>query len=270
LLILQAIILGAVQGLTEFIPVSSSGHLIVIPKLFGWKDLGLTFDVALHMGTLVAVVGYFWRDWVAILRGFLNHLARKTPYKDGESRLLAPIIIACIPAAVVGRLFEKQIESSVREWYWVATALVVVAGVMVLAERAGKRTRDISEMGYKDFIAIGLAQACALFPGVSRSGLTISAGLLRDLDRTTAAKFSFLLATIVIPGAGILRLAELMKTGLPRDDAVLFVAGFLSAMVFGYAAIKFLMKYLQSHSLKAFAIYRVCFAALMAVVFLLR
>lgn len=271
MLILQAIILGAIQGLTEFIPVSSSGHLVIIPKLFGWKDMGLSFDVALHLGTLVAVIVYFGRDWIGIIRGFCAHVFRGQAYDKSQNRLLVPIIIACVPAAIVGKLWEDTIEQTLRSHvFWILGSMVIMAGVMLMAERTGKKLRDMQSMTYRDFIFIGLAQALALFPGVSRSGVTISAGLFRGIDRATAAKFSFLLSTPIILGAGLLRLKDAFETGLPAGETTVFVAGFLSAMAFGYLAIKFLMTYLQTRTLNAFAFYRFGFAAVAVVLLLVK
>lgn len=272
--LIQAIILGAVQGLTEFIPVSSSGHLIVIPKLFGWTDMGQSFDVALHMGTLVAVVLFFWQDWISIFKQFFAHIFGNKPYsKPGESgisgQILVPIVVACIPAAFVGWKWDSFIETTLRQWYWVAGSLVLIAFVMLWAERVGKKQREMGQMNYGDYITIGVAQALALFPGVSRSGITISAGLFRGLDRAAAARFSFLLSTPIILGAGLKKLKDTMGTGLPHGEMMPFIVGFITAAIFGYISIKFLMNYLRSRSLNVFIIYRIAFAVMMAVVFLL-
>ena len=159
MLILQAIVLGIVQGLTEFIPVSSSGHLILVPRLFGWRDMGLSFDVALHLGTLVAVIVYFRRDWASIISSFATHVRKRTGYSREEDsavtgRLLLPILAACVPAAVVGYLWQDFIEQTLRQWYWVAGALVLIGLVMLLAERLGKRDRGIGSMNYSDYVSI--------------------------------------------------------------------------------------------------------------------
>ncbi|MHB9035240.1 MAG: undecaprenyl-diphosphatase UppP [Armatimonadota bacterium] len=271
----QAIILGAVQGLTEFIPVSSSGHLIAIPYLLHWNYQGKAFDLAAHMGTLLALVIYYWRDWVSILSSFAAHVFKKRPYDkdsvDGASgRLFIPIIVACVPAAVVGFLWDDFIESKLNQWYFVAPALVVFGLLMLAADRVGKKQRDISRMNYTDYIVIGLAQAMALFPGVSRSGITISAGLFRNLDRAAAARFSFLLSTPIIFGAGMMALKKTMSEGLPAEEWVVFGWGFASAAVFGYIAIHFLINFLRRNSMTAFVVYRIVFAALMVSVFLLK
>ena len=285
MLIIQAIILGVVQGLTEFIPVSSSGHLILVPRLFGWHDMGLSFDVALHLGTIVAVIVYFRRDWKSIISGFCAHIFRRVPYdkdraetashrlaggRPAVGRLMIPILVACVPAAVVGYLWDDVIEQTLREGYWVGGALVLIGLVMLLAERAGKRQREIGQMNYVDYLAIGCAQAIALFPGVSRSGITISAGLFRGLDRAAAARFSFLMSTPIILGAGMLKLKDALETGLPAGEVTAFIVGFITAALVGYGAIRFLMNYLRTRTLAVFVVYRLCLAGVIASVFLLR
>jgi len=266
--IIQAVILGIIQGITEPIPVSSSGHLIAIPQLLGWKDFGLTFDVALHMGTIVAVVAYFWKDWVSILRGFVRNVRKIEGGGAPEGRLLIPIIIACIPAGLAGLAWNDWIEENLRHWYLVGGALVVVSVIMLAAERVAKRSRDIGSMSYLDYIIIGLAQAVALFPGVSRSGSTITAGLFLGLDRQSAARFSFLLSTPIILAAGVFQLRNIFP--MPAGEAAPFAVGVVTSAVVGYLAIGFLMKFLQKHSLAVFAIYRIAFALAMGIVFAFR
>ena len=262
-MILQALILGIIQGLTEFIPVSSSAHLVAIPKLLGWKDMGLSFDVALHWGTLVALVIYFRRDWATILSSFVRREGSNT---DVGGRMLLPIVVACVPAAVAGFLFDKKIEA-LRNWPHVVPviALVLIAFglVMLLAERISKKQRGMGEMNWIDYTIVGIAQSLALFPGVSRSGITISAGLFRNLDRAAAARFSFLLSTPIVFGAGLLKLKDVLRTGLPAGEAAPFAIGFIVSAVVGYLAIKFLMDYLRKKPLDAFVTYRICFAVIL-------
>ena len=266
--ILQAVILGLVQGLTEFVPVSSSGHLLFLERLFGWDTSKLAFDVALHWGTLVALLCFFWRDWIGILCSFGRRLAgrpyEKQPEGSRGGKVFVPIIIATLPAAVVGALFNSKIEGMRGESWMlpgVATALVVVGLVMLLAERVGQKKRAMGQMNYVDYIIIGCAQALALFPGVSRSGATISAGLFRGIDRAAAAKFSFLLSTPIIFAAGLKQLKDLHETGMPHGETGVMAVGFAVAAISGYLAIRFLMNYLQKGSLKVFAIYRFVLAA---------
>lgn len=276
-MLLKAIVLGIVQGLTEFIPISSSGHLLGIRQLLGWNDAWLdqTFDVSLHVGTLVALILYYRHDWWSITRGFFNHLVRRTPYHKDESdgasgRLMIPILVACIPAAIVGCIWEDFIEHKLGQWYMIAAALVVIGLVMLLADRTGKKDRGIDRMNYTDFITIGCAQALALFPGVSRSGITITAGLFRGLDRAAAARFSFLLSTPIILGAGLKKLMSLVGAGLQPGEAVPMALGFITAAISGYLAIHFLITFLRTRTLTVFVVYRIAFAAILAAVFIAR
>lgn len=266
---LAAILLGLIQGLTEFIPVSSSAHLLLVERLLGWDTAKPTFDIALHWGTLTALLAFFWRDWVAILKSFATHVANRTPYgktddTDASGRLLIPLLVASIPAAVVGLGFEDKIEAVRGSGWMVAAISFALAGiglVMLLAERVGKKSRVMDSMNYIDYVVIGMAQALALFPGVSRSGITISAGLLCGLERTAAARFSFLLSTPAVLGAGLVALKDVLKHGLPAGDWAVMTAGFATAAVSGFAAIGLLMRYLQRRSLTAFALYRFALAA---------
>jgi undecaprenyl-diphosphatase len=263
--VIHAIILGIIQGITEPIPVSSSGHLIAIPQLLGWKDFGLTFDVALHMGTVIAVVAFFWKDWVSILGGLVQNLSKRKDAPTPEGKLFVPIIIACIPAGIAGLIWSDTIDKNLRHWYLVGGALIVVSIIMLIAERVAKRNRDINSMSYLDYIVIGLAQAVALFPGVSRSGSTITAGLFLNLDRQAAARFSFLLSTPIILAAGVFKLRHVFP--MPSGEAAPFAVGVATSAVVGYLAIGFLMRFLQKHSLAVFAVYRIAFALAMGIVF---
>ncbi len=259
-MILHAIILGVIQGLTEFIPVSSSAHLVVIPQLLHWRDMGLAFDVACHWGTVAALIVYFRRDWAAILGTFAR---REDSGSEVGERMLVPIIVACVPAAVAGALLDDKIQA-LRTWPLlvpaVALVLMGIGLVMLLAEKFGRKRRGIGEMNRLDYAVIGIAQALALFPGVSRSGITISAGLFRNLERAAAARFSFLLSTPIILGAGFLELTRLLLSGFPSGQAAPFVIGFLASAISGYLAIRFLMSYLTTRPLNAFVTYRFCFA----------
>lgn len=271
LTVFEAIILGLVQGLTEFIPVSSSGHLVGMREIFGWSDTGgLTFDVALHMGTLAALVIYYWRDWVSIISQFIGKVFKKIPYPNetddmpASGRHLIPILVACIPAAIVGLLFKDLIEENLRDWYWVAAALVVVGLLMLLAEKVGAKRRGLREMNYFDYIFIGCAQAIALYPGVSRSGITITAGLFRGVSRSAAARFSFLLSMPIVFAAGLFQLKDLAEAGFETFVPMQFAIGFFVSAVVGYAAIRFLIRYLEKHSLGVFVVYRILFALVLS------
>ncbi len=238
-----------------------------------WNYQGKAFDVAVHLGTLLALVAYYWRDWISILSGFFAHVFKHKPYEKDDAvggRLFVPIVIACIPAAVVGVKWHDLIENKLSVWYIVAPAMVVFGILMLFADRLGKKQRDITRMTYTDYITIGLAQAVALIPGVSRSGITITAGLFRNLDRSAAARFSFLLSTPIIFGAGMKALLDAFKAGIPAEEWAVFGWGFASAAIFGYIAIHFLINFLKKNSLNAFVIYRIVFAALMVGVFLFK
>jgi len=252
--IIQAIILGLIQGATEFIPVSSSGHLVLVPWLLGWDSPGLVFDTVVHWGTLVAVLVYFWRDWWALITAWLRGLFR-WDWSDANARLMWLLILGSIPAALIGFLLEDFFESLFGKPAWVSFFLLVTAGLLVLSERLGQRTRDLEDLGWLDALFIGLAQAAAIAPGISRSGATISAGLLRNVQRPDAARFSFLLATPIIFGAGLFKLLDLFSAPDPLSQAPMLIAGFLTAAICGYLCIWILLRYLQRGKLYPFAIY---------------
>ena len=252
--IIQAIILGLVQGATEFIPVSSSGHLVLVPWLLGWPAPGLLFDTMLHWGTLLALLAYFWRDWLAMLTAWFRGLVH-WDWSDPQARLAWWIVLGSIPAAVAGLLFEDFFEALFLQPLWVSVFMLVTALLLVLGEWLGRRTRELDRLNWRDVLLIGVGQAAAIAPGISRSGATISAGLLRDLDRPSAARFSFLLATPAIFGAGFLQLNDLFR--LPNLSAELAVMGIglAVAAIAGYLCIWGLLRYLQHRSLYVFAAY---------------
>lgn len=269
--------LGIVQGLAEFIPISSSGHLIVVPWLFGWSDPGLSFDVALHAGTLLAVLAFFWRDWVGLVRAFVASLVRRQINANADRRLAWIVILATIPGAVAGWLGEKAVESMFHSSsnqtngvLLIAVFTVALAVVLWLAEWLAQHTRVLKDMTARDGVVIGLAQMLALIPGVSRSGSTITAGLFSGLTREAAARFSFLLATPIIGGAALKALYNLAKVGLPAPERLPFVVGFLTAAIVGYLCITFFLRYLQKGTLVPFVFYRFGLAALIVGVVFLR
>lgn len=261
--IIQAIILGIVQGLTEFIPISSSAHLVLVPWALNWDRPGLLFDTMLHWGTLVAVLSYFWRDWAAIARGFFRSLTTPGPWRnvaggrlaDPNSRLAWGIILGSIPAAILGFLFEDFFESLFETPVAVAVFLLVTAAILVISERLGRRARELPTLNIPDALVIGLAQGAAIAPGISRSGATIAAGLGRGLTRDAAARFSFLLSTPAIVGAGLLQLLDLFSGSGDRLPWAAVAAGFLAAAISGYLCIKFLLAYLRRGKLYVFAAY---------------
>jgi undecaprenyl-diphosphatase len=260
---LRAVFIGLVQGLTEFLPVSSSGHLIVVRELFHWHFLkdDLTFDVALHMGTATAVLAYFWREWLEMAGALLGtRRPAWVPSNPGsiyDSRFLMLLVIGSLPAAIVGLPLEKWVEDKVRSPELVGVMLALFAVVLLLAERLGPKLRQIGTVGIGDAVVIGCAQAVALVPGVSRSGVTITAALARGLRRADAARFSFLLATPVIVGAGLLKMAQAIHDGIPSGDMSVLLIGTVTAAVVGWASIGFLLRLLQTQSYAPFVVYRI-------------
>jgi undecaprenyl-diphosphatase len=260
---LQVIVLGIIQGLTEFLPISSTAHLVIIPKLLGWPDQGLAFDIALHVGTLIAVLLYFFRDWLQVLaQGLGVSTSGGDPALRRNPRLLWLLALGTIPAGVAGLLFQKKAETLWREnLFVIAGTSIGVAVVMWLAEMIGRKQRDLGHTNVIDSLVIGFAQACAVVPGVSRSGSTITAGLFRNLDRQAAARFSFLLSTPVIAAAALKDFYDLMKHqgGFPPEMRVPFLVGILVSAITGGVAIGFFMNFLRRRSLNVFVLYRLVF-----------
>ncbi|MBI4677825.1 MAG: undecaprenyl-diphosphate phosphatase [Elusimicrobia bacterium] len=244
---LQAAVLGVVQGLTEFLPVSSSAHLILVPRLFGWPDQGLAADVALHWGTMAGLLAYFWKDWWKILK------------EREQRRFLLWLVLASVPAAVLGLLVKDFVETACRGVGPVSVTLVAFGLLLGWADRVGSRARGWESLDLKTCVLIGLAQALALFPGVSRSGVTITAGLFLGLKREDAARFSFVLAVPVVFGAGILEFKHLGEIALTPP----FWTAVIAAALTGFAVIAGFLRYLRSGSLLAFAVYRVLLGLLL-------
>jgi undecaprenyl-diphosphatase len=268
----EAILLGIVQGLTEFLPVSSSGHLLLGQYFLGLDQdrFGLPFDVALHLGTLVAVVAFFWRDLIRIAGAFSRSLApHGRNLADPDQRLAYLILASTIPAVVIGFFLEDFFETAVRSPWVVVFNLVLVGVLFIVAEAVGRRSRRAEKLGFWEAVGIGLAQAAALVPGVSRSGATITLGLFLGLKREEAARFSFLMSVPIIAGAGSLQLAEVASEGMDAWGVVMFAAGFVSSAAVGYLAIKFFLHFVAHHTLRAFAYYRFGLAVVVAVALLL-
>jgi len=255
----QALVLGIVQGLTEFLPVSSSAHLVIVPWLFGWPDPGLTFDVALHVGTLAALLIYFRSDWLYLTMSAFRLLKGDTDDPDGRVALY--IILATIPGALAGLLFE-DLADRLSSPTVVATALIVLALALRAAELSGRREIDLGTMTVLDALAIGAAQTLAIVPGVSRSGITITAGLLRGMTRKAAAQYSFLLSAPIIAGAVAKKLFDIFAEGLPPDQEVPFAAGTIVSALFGFITMAALLRYLQTRSTFIFVYYRVALGIL--------
>ncbi|MSQ62081.1 MAG: undecaprenyl-diphosphate phosphatase [Dehalococcoidia bacterium] len=265
--LIQAIILGIVQGLTEFLPISSSGHLILVPYFFDWDPQTLTFDLALHAGTLIAVALYFRGDWIRMTRATTLDL-RARDLSSVETRLFLLLVIGSIPAVLAGA-YLSSVEDTLRTPAVVAAMLVLVAGVMWLAESMGEQRRHLDDLERKDAWIIGAGQALALVPGVSRSGITIAAGLFRHLDREAATRFSFLLSTPVIFGAVLLGFLDARASGESIEVAP-FLAGGVTAALAGFTAIHFLLRYLRFNSLRIFISYRLGLAAVFLIVAIVR
>ncbi len=259
--ILRAVVLGIVQGLTEFLPISSSGHLIVTRRLFGWEfSDDLTFDVALHIGTAVALVAFFWREWLCMLGGGLRWAANggRDPKPDPVygTRMLFVLFIGSLPAGAIGLLFDSYVEEKVRSPFVVGAMLLVFGVLLFVAEGLGSRRRSVGSCGWRDALWMGCAQAAALVPGVSRSGVTITAALSRGFTRREAARLSFLLAAPVIAGAGTLKLAEALAAGVSSEEIGRILVGAAVAAAVGWLAIHYLLRLVQSGTYLAFVAYR--------------
>ncbi|MDX5893912.1 undecaprenyl-diphosphatase UppP [Rubrobacter radiotolerans] len=268
---IEAFFLGIVQGLTEFLPVSSSGHLLLGQYFLGLdqEKFGLAFDVALHLGTLTAVVVFFWNDLFRMAYAFLRSLTRRRNLTaDGDQRLAYLVIASVFPAAIIGFFFEDIISTVLRNPWIVVVNLVLVGVLFIVAERVGRRTDRITKLTFPQAVFIGVAQAAALVPGVSRSGATITLGLFLNLRREEAARFSFLMSVPIIAGAGTMQLAEVISAGMSADQVGVFLLGFLSSGVVGYLTIRFFIRFVADHSLRAFAYYRFALAAVVAVLLL--
>lgn len=271
--LIQAILLGLVQGATEFIPVSSSAHLVLIPFLFKWQsdpEISFAFDVLVHWGTLLAAVFYFRKDLKTYFLAFFAGLKKGKPFESDDSRLAWLLILGTIPAALVGYLFKDFFEAIFTKPLPAALFLFVTAGLLTWSEKTSDKTKTLSQIKFKNALVIGLAQAVAIFPGISRSGSTIAAGLWCGLNRVAAARFSFLLSVPIILGAGTLPLQDLVEKDLLMPNLALLLAGFISAALSGYLTIGFLMKYLQTRRLYIFAIYCLFFAVLNLMVIIFR
>jgi len=247
----QAVVLGVLQGLAEFLPISSSAHLALAPWAFGWEEPGLAFDVALHAGTLVAVLWYFRTDWIALMRAGFDALRTRSLATE-DSRRLALLVVGTVPGAVIGYLLQKQAESMFRAPVLTGAALIVMGAVLWLVDRRADATRPLTTMSWKDAVLIGLAQACAIVPGVSRSGATITAGRALGFDRAGAATFSFLMSMPITAAAAALKAPEALRA---PDLTPVFV-GMVTAGVSGWLAITVLLRYVQRRGLGIFALYR--------------
>jgi undecaprenyl-diphosphatase len=260
---LEALVLGLVQGLTEFLPISSSGHLRIVPALLGWPDPGAGFTAVIQLGTMAAVLIYFRADLLRIAGAWLRELRVPFARRSHEANLGWFIVLGTIPIAIFGFAFKDQIESGARSLYLIGSALILFSFVMLLAERVATQKRDLAALDGRDGLFIGIAQALALIPGVSRSGATISAGLFRGFDRVAAARYSFLLSVPAVVLSGLFELRKVGEAGEPSVAATVIAT--LVAFATGYASIAWLLRYLGTHSLRVFVVYRVALGALVLI-----
>lgn len=268
--ILQVVVLALVQAITEFLPISSTAHLALAPWLLGWKDAGLTFDIALHVGTLAAVLLYFFRDWVQLIaHGFGFSYGDDEQLKQNRM-LLWFLAVGSIPVGVVGFMVKEHVEGW-RNPFLIGAMLIAIALVMWVAERIGSGRKTIADITLYDSFAIGAAQALAVVPGTSRSGITMAAAMFRNIERPAAARFSFLLSTPAIAGAAANAFYHLMKQGgVPPDMRMPFALGIAISGVAGWVVIAFLLKYLQRHTLHFFIYYRLVFGIMVIALALFR
>lgn len=262
----QALVYGIVQGLAEFLPISSSAHLALLPWAFGWEDPGLAFDVALHWGTLAAVLLVFWKDWIRLIVAGLGGRGAA-----GDKRLFWGLVISSIPAAIIGKLLDKWAETNLRAPLLIAATTAALGLILWYADTVGRKMRTLDQMTLGRAFTIGVAQAAALVPGVSRSGATISTGLFMDFTREEIARFSFLMSTPIIFGAGLLKLPKMvhdMRTGEGDLTWAAVAAGFLASAIVGAAVIRWMLDYLRRRTYAVFAWYRLALAGLVVVLWL--
>jgi undecaprenyl-diphosphatase len=258
----EAVILGLVQGLGEFLPISSSAHLVLDPWLFKWEDPGLTFDIALHLGTLIAVAIYFWRDWLRLLtKGFTNT-------KSPDGRLFWYLVAATIPGAAIGFMLEKHAETIFRNPVLIAVMLILLGVILYWADRKSAKKIEVNDITFRTSFLIGVSQALAIIPGVSRSGITMTTGLLLGLTREGAARFSFLLSAPIIFGAAAVKMPHVIAQ--PSLITGNFIIGMVVSCVTGIAGIGFLLRYVQTKTFRPFSWYRFILGAVVIAVVILR
>lgn len=259
--LLQAIIYGIIQGLGEFLPISSTAHITLAPWLFGWKDPGLAFDIALHMGTLLAVVIFFWKDWIRLIKaGF-------TDIKSKDGRLFWYIMLACIPGGIFGVLFEDKVETTFRNPLLIGIMLIVMGIVLYVADKFSKSEVVLKDIGFKRSFLIGVSQAIAMLPGVSRSGITMATGRAFNIKREDAARFTFLLSTPFIFLSGVYKAKDLISVQI---DAMPFIVAIVTSGIVGALSIKFILEYLKSKGFGIFVVYRIILGAVVIAIALFR
>jgi len=260
--LLRAIVLGIVQGVTEFLPISSTAHLRIVPELLGWPDAGAAYTAMIQLGTVAAVIVYFWKDLVRLVGAFFEGLARGAPFGTLDARLAWYVLVGTLPIGILGLLFKHHIETSLRSLYVIALAMVGLALLLLLAERIAAHQRTLSEMTWKDGILIGLCQAVALIPGSSRSGTTLTGGLALGFRREDAARYSFLLSVPATAAAGLFEMRHLVRSGEPFSGTDV-VVGTVVAFVTGLLAIAWLLRFLRTRSTLVFVVYRLVLGGLL-------
>jgi undecaprenyl-diphosphatase len=260
LTLFEAIVLGIIQGLGEFLPISSSAHLVLVPWVFGWEYAGLTFDVALHVGTLISVIAFFWKDWLSLINSAL------TKKDTREAKLFWYLVLGTIPGALIGYLLEEQAETVFRTPLLIGIMLIVMGIILYVVDRYCSSKKEIDNITLSDSLLIGLSQALAIIPGVSRSGITMTTGRALGLNRAAAARFSFLLSTPIIIGAGLFQLKDFAL----GDLNLIFLTGVVSSALVGFLSIGFLLKYLAQRNFAVFAIYRIIVGSAVIVLALVR
>ncbi len=254
----QSIILGIIQGASEFLPISSSGHLVLAPSLFGWEIPPLEaflFDVLVQVATLIAVIIYYWKDLISIIRSVIRDLLGGHPFQEADSRLGWYLILSTIPAGIAALLFKDTLEAAFSNPKFAAIFLLLTSGILFMGEFAGKRLRNLTSISWLDALIIGLFQILALFPGISRSGSTITGGLMRNFDRKSSARYAFLMAVPVMAAAGIMAGYDLLRSPHLLTKLPIYISGFISSAIVGYIAIRWFIGYLASQSLYVFSLY---------------
>lgn len=271
--LLQSILLGIIQGLTEFLPISSSAHLVITPYILGWQipiQEAFIFDVLVQLGTLLAVIIYFWKDLTSIVIGVIKGLIHKQPFSESSSRLGWMLVLATIPAILAGLLFKDPVERAFGNPIGTGVLLFGTAALLVIAELVGKRIRQIETISWLDTLIIGLFQAISLLPGISRSGSTISGGMIRNLERPAAARFSFLMSVPVMLGAGTLAIIDLIQLPSFSVQIPTLIAGFITSAIVGYFTIRWLLAYLVTRRLYPFAVYCVVLSTIVLLISFIR
>ncbi|MBN2241282.1 MAG: undecaprenyl-diphosphate phosphatase [Acidobacteria bacterium] len=264
--LISAAILGTIQGLTEFLPISSSAHLILVPWFTGWEPQGIAFDVAVHVGTAVSVLAFFRKDWIRLAREAVLGLLERRPMGNPDRKLAWFLVVATIPAVIAGLTFENYIENKLRSPLVTVFTLIIFALLLYIADKKGEKRRTITSFTWADSIWIGISQAVALIPGVSRSGITMTTALYRDCDRSSAARFSFLLSTPVIVGAGMLEGFKLIRFRLTpgletvEEPWLILLTGVLFAAATGFFCIRYFLRYIRKSSFTPFVVYRIVLA----------